>query len=570
MKTAKKLLSKFQKNLPQLDKMHLYFLAVFVWAFIGFLGFPRYNQVAAQTVVISTNEIVNEADGTVTFNFDITSTSRDDITVNYSTFEDVADTATDTQDYNSATGNFTVTFGTATYTTIPITIIDDFTPEPNETFSISLRDGNFTFGTWKATIIDNDSPTPTPIPPTATPGPGPTATPGPGPSATPGPGPTSTPGPAPTSTPAPKKPKVPFIPITTIEPTSEPELTPSPEPTATVETPINVEQKPPVRSAFVQSVLDFTQLPFTLKSLLQGLAMSGFLILLILFPAELFNATVQSNYDEIIGWFWIHKLQQYFKKVQQIPHIWLAIIYGILSAFINSLLSPDFGFNKPTFALFIGMFLALVLGTAVYDVVRAYYMKRKLGLESRLRPHSFGVLMGALLVLTSRIAHFLPGYCYGLFTGLVFNKQPKDKDDGKGLALSALMLLGVALAAWFLWVPFKKTMGDNPSLIALILDAAMASLWVSALTATVFGLAPLRFMYGEQVKKWNNFGWVAIYFFGVYLFVYTLLNPAIGIYGKSDKANLFLVLALFLGFGGFSFLFWGYFRYRYLWQGKKK
>jgi hypothetical protein len=81
----------------------------------------------------------------------------------------------------------------------------------------------------------------------------------------------------------------------------------------------------------------------------------------------------------------------------------------------------------------------------------------------------------------------------------------------------------------------------------------------------------MRFVYGEQVKKWNSKVWAVIYFTGVYLFVYTLLNPAIGIYGKTDKVSWIAVLSLFFGFGIFSLAFWSYFRYRtnFGWKPKK-
>lgn len=406
-----------------------------------------------------------------------------------------------------------------------------------------------------------DTPTPTPSPTSA---PAPTS-----PPATSAPTPTNTP--IPTATPKPTlKPTV-FIPVSNISPTEEPSEsptpTPEPSPTATP-TPTDAPVK---RSAMVAAITSPDEIPVSAELLFLSLLSTGFLVLLIVFPADLFNSTVQGNYEEISRWSLIHRAKMFYDRVNRLPALLVVIGFAIAGAVINSFLSPDFGFNQPTFALILGLLIALFIITFVYDITRKFYMKRRFGLSSKLRAHSLGLFTGSLLVAISRLSNFLPGYCYGLFTGLVYQKNPTEKEDGEGVAISALMLLAVALAAWFSWVPIKEiAMGDDPSFMVLVIDAAVATLWVSALTATVFGLMPLRFMYGEVVKKWSFPGWAIIYITGVYLFVYTLLNPAIGIYGKSDKVSWAAVLSLFFGFGIFSFLFWGYFRYRHLWGWKPK
>ncbi len=415
------------------------------------------------------------------------------------------------------------------------------------------------------------TPTPTPTPdckrlencPTSTPTQGPTATPGPGPTATPGPAATNTP--APTTRPTAKPTIRVFVPVTTTveEPTEEP--TESPTPTLEKTPTPTPEEKEGTRSALVASISGPKDIPISPELLFLSLLSTGFLVLLIMFPAELFNATVQGNYEEIMKWSLIHRIKNFYDRMNHLPALIVVTGFAILGAVINSFLSPDFGLNQPTFALILGMLIALFVITFVYDITRKFYMKKRFGVSSKLRAHSIGLFTGSLLVAMSRMANFLPGYCYGLFTGLVYRKNPTEKEDGEGVAISAIMLLIVAIIGWFSWVPIKETaLGDNPSFLVLVIDAAIATLWVSALTSTVFGLMPLRFMYGEVVKKWNFAGWAFIYFSGLFLFVYTLLNPAIGIYGKSDKVSLWAVLSLFFAFGIFSFLFWGYFRYRHI------
>ncbi|HSW47678.1 MAG TPA: PT domain-containing protein [Candidatus Saccharimonadales bacterium] len=389
--------------------------------------------------------------------------------------------------------------------------------------------------------------------PTATPTPGSTATPTPG-----GATPTSTPIPTPKPT---VKPTVIFVPTATDAPTDSPTDSPTPQPSNSP-TPTPTD-KPSVRSAFVSSVNSPDQLPFTGENIVMSAFMAVLIIILIMFPSELFNSTVQSNYDEIIRWKLIRRIRKFYQGVNHLPTLLVVSGFAILGAVINSLLSPDFGFNKSTIALVLGMLLALGVISLVYDVTRSLYMKRRFGQKSKLRAHSLGLVTGAVLVAASRMINFVPGYCYGIFTALVFKENPKDDESGEGLAFASALLIIVALIGWFSWIPIKHAAtANNPSFWALIFDSAFASLWVSTLTGTVFGLFPITFMYGETIKNWKSWVWGIIYFTGVFLFVYTILNPAVGIYGTSGTVSWIEVISLFVTFGAFSVGFWAYFRFR--------
>lgn len=362
-----------------------------------------------------------------------------------------------------------------------------------------------------------------------------------------------------------------FILLITNSPTPIPTVTPSSTPTPIIEQISENKKTQTNRPEFVRSVLVLNQIPITPISIFLSAVIAAGLVLLILFPAELFNSTVQSNYDEIIKWSSVKKIRFFYKHINRVHALMLVIIFAILGAIINSLLSTDFGFNLATFSLVIGMLIALAINSLIYDVSRSFYMKKRFGHASKLRAHSLGLVTGLILVAISRFASFIPGYCYGIFTALVFNKNIEDKENGEGLAFGAIALLIVGVIGWIAWVPIRSlTTLENPNLIFLVIDAAFASFWVSMLTSTVFGLLPMRFMYGETIKNWNFKVWIGTYFTGIFLFIYTIMHPAVVIYGSSDKVSWITVIGLFLSFGIFSMLFWGYFRYRYLWVGKSK
>jgi hypothetical protein len=432
-------------------------------------------------------------------------------------------------------------------------------------------------------IIQQNCPTPTPTAtstPEATPPPSPTATPTltPTPESTSTPTDTPTPSPAvasPTPSPTPKitpKPtaKSTFVPaIVTPTPTPSPSDTPLPsDPPAEIlgATTQNTENN---RSAFVQSVLAPNEIPITFESILLSLSLAGLLVLLIMFPSEIFNSTLQSNYDEIIEWKIVRKIRFIYKKINKAPALLLLGIFAILGAVINSYLSSDFGLNNATYSLAIGMLAAIAINSLIFDVCRAVYLKKRFGVSSSLRAHSLGLAIGILLVTVSRLTNFIPGYCYGIFSGLIFKQNLDDPKNGEGLALGSVAVMIVAICGWFAWIPIKAAATANdPSLELLALDAGFASFWVSMLTSIVFGLLPMKYLNGETVKHWKSWVWGLIYFLGVFLFIFTLLNPEITIYGSSDNVLWIAVLTLFGGFGALSIGFWGYFRYRPLWNKK--
>lgn len=287
------------------------------------------------------------------------------------------------------------------------------------------------------------------------------------------------------------------------------------------------------------------------------------LVLLIVFPADLFNSTLMANYKEIHTWFKFPRWHRFTSHFGRVPTHVSVLGFASLGALINSQLSPDFGLNRGSAALLIGILGTLLTCSIVYDLARATYLRKRFNAPSKLRTHAHGLGISALMVVLSRLSHFLPGYLYGIFTGLVPMRKISDEQDGEGLTFASVAFLLLALGGWLAWEPVKAAAAmDGAGFDVLVLDAYLASLWVSALGAIVFGLIPLRFMYGEQVKKWSTPGWVLIYGIGMALFVHTILHPERGFYGRSDEVSFISVLLLFGGFGVFSVVFWSYFRFR--------
>lgn len=324
------------------------------------------------------------------------------------------------------------------------------------------------------------------------------------------------------------------------------------------------------RSILVSSVPTAGDVSLAPKLLATSALLALLLVLLVGFPADMFNATLLEHYEEVSGWFnwsWLNHLRGW---VSGLPAGVVLPAFAAGGALLYSLLEPHFGLDRGSLALLTGLFLSFLIVSLVYDVARSRYIKRHFDVTSTIRAQMVGLFVGLILVLLSRAAGFHPGYIYGVFTALVFRGALNDKEDGKALAVVSVVLGVIAVAAWLLWIPVQEmAVEEGASFLVLALDALLADLWIIGLGFIVFGLVPLRFFYGEKVKAWSFRGWLAIYGVGMFVFVHALLLPEEGFYEHSAETSLRSVLVLFVGFALFSLMFWGYFRYRHLWRGTK-
>ena len=62
---------------------------------------------------------------------------------------------------------------------------------------------------------------------------------------------------------------------------------------------------------------------------------------------------------------------------------------------------------------------------------------------------------------------------------------------------------------------------------------------------------------------WRRIIWAVLLGVALSVLIQVLLSPGSGHVGETDNVGLMpVVVGLFIGFGVFSFAFWGYFRYR--------
>ena len=315
------------------------------------------------------------------------------------------------------------------------------------------------------------------------------------------------------------------------------------------------------RPAFVTALPQPGQISLDPGRLLTSAAIAVAAIMLIAFPFELFNKTMEENYDEIRGWFGLGARGVNETKTRSRGLSFFALT--LVTAIVCGFLSPDFGFNETSVVLVVGMFVALLVMALVFSLPADIGIHRQFGEWGKLNylPGSLGVSI--VLVLASRVFHFQPGYFYGALAGLAFRSALSEEVQGKMTAANWLLSLMVSVSAWFLRVPVSANAARPGASIWWIgLEACLAMIFLWGVEGLAVAMLPLRFLDGRKVFRWNRVAWSVLFFLGLFATFQVLLAPGSGYVGSTTGTVAIGVMVLYAAFGAGSVAFWAYFRYR--------
>ena len=337
-------------------------------------------------------------------------------------------------------------------------------------------------------------------------------------------------------------------------------------------------------------------------------ALAAGVVLVVPFPAALFNSTLEDNYAEVMAG--VARLRAWLSRLaagavargrravasrrsratpggSDIPPepapsaaeapatgrrfsldeaFWRSPLgigaFVLLSALLYAALDPTLGFDAGSLATFLGLAVgmsAMLLTIAIPQLIGA----RRLGVGATVRALPATLLIAAVCVVISRVAEFQPGYLYGMIIGIAFSRQLAKADAGKIDAVAAAGALAVAVVAWLL-LPTVRAGGtaEEQPFVAALLESAFATVVVAGLEAAAFAMMPLRFLPGERVRGWNQRAWIALLGIAMFGFCHILLNPSSGYLADTTRTSLLTVILLLVAFGGGSVLFWAYFRFR--------
>ncbi len=285
-------------------------------------------------------------------------------------------------------------------------------------------------------------------------------------------------------------------------------------------------------------------------------------IILVAFPFQLFNSTLEENYDEVRGWF---GLAPHPPDYEPRHHRWLLVIFLACAGLLCAALSSDFGMNRTTLVTSVSMSVAILVTGLGFTIPTVLYMRRHFGEWGRLRILPGSILVAVVTVVISRLVGFeTPGYVYGLLGVFIFHHTLEGPREGRLTSLTSTFVLLVSLGAWAARIPVSSIADEpNPAVWALILELMLGGIFFLGLESLVVDLFPLRFLDGRRIELWSKVMWSVLLGVAIFLLVHILLSPGSGYVGHTDNIGLRpVVIGLFIGFGVFSVLFWAYFRYR--------
>jgi hypothetical protein len=314
------------------------------------------------------------------------------------------------------------------------------------------------------------------------------------------------------------------------------------------------------RAAFDTSLNDPGHINLTVAGMALSAAAAAVLLVLLAFPAQIFNATLQDHYEEVRGWF--HLRRPLSEVVKDVNQRLLFPIFLVGGGALFALITPDFGFNRSTLALVLGLGIAVAVVTVGFAGPSFVYFLRTYRDRGQILVMPGSVVVAGGCVLVSRLLHFEPGYLYGLLAIFVFHHETDKKTDGKLAAVSALLVMVLALAVWFARIPLTGLDQRNPSFLALVGEAALGGAFVIGVESVLVGLLPMNFLDGSRIKAWNSYAWAGLFLLGLFTAVEVLIQPGTGYVGHTSAAGRFTVLSLYLVFCAISFGFWAYFRFR--------
>ncbi len=313
------------------------------------------------------------------------------------------------------------------------------------------------------------------------------------------------------------------------------------------------------RNALATSLPQVDQIDFGADQLLiSALAVLGLLVM-IAFPAELFNTTLEEHYDEVRGWFGLKPRPLGGGR----HHGALLAAFLLLSGPLWFAMQASSRLDAATAVGALGLSLATGVVVLASDLPEVVHVRRRY--RERASPIALpgSFVIAVACVLLSRAVHFQPGYFYGLLGGLALSRSLEKDESGRLAGRTVAFLLVLSIGAWLALLPVSAAAAEDGKTFGTILvENLLGGIFWCALDSLVIAMLPLRLLEGSKVVGWSRLAWGVLYGVTLLAFVHILLRPGTGYVSNTSVSPAGVVIGLFVGFAVFSFAFWGYFRFR--------
>lgn len=318
-----------------------------------------------------------------------------------------------------------------------------------------------------------------------------------------------------------------------------------------------------------------------LSSLAVNGGIAAAIALLLTFPSQLFNQTLQENYADLALW-WRRKFRwlrirprrdaaaesretsnplvegRFTRDFSYLEKRWVFVLVFVGGVLANAFNDGNFGLTVSSLVTLIAVALALAIGVTMPAVIGAIYHTRRHGSSPRkLMALPAGLALAVAMVLFSRLINFEPGYLYGFVCGVLFTRDLATNEKGHLAALSVCTTLVMSALAWWAWIPVNAAALRPGAFVGVVLaDDVLGALFVSGLVGSFFGMLPIRGLPGWTVKRWNDWAWGVAFAISILGLFQILLRPGIAGHGHRPLVTSVVLFALF---GAGSVLFHDHF-----------
>ena len=302
------------------------------------------------------------------------------------------------------------------------------------------------------------------------------------------------------------------------------------------------------------------------RHLAMSAVLAVLLMLLIGFPAQLFEATYEENEERIKTFLRRHHVRG-IVLARRHRHVAtpLAIAgFALFGALLYGLTDRNFGRDMgQTLLDGVGFLVALPLVTLAFEIPAERYARRSGRIPGQLRVVPAALLIALGCAVVSYLGHFQPGYVYGLIAGYAALSTARlDRaESGRAVLVGSGCLALVAVVAWILWAPLDSALALSGAEVAQrVLDAVLASVVVVSVQALAFQLLPLTFLDGHAVNQWSRTAWRVAYALSLFALIAVTFYPRTR--NDTTDPQILMMVVLFASFGLASIAFWAWFRYR--------
>ncbi|CAN5127141.1 hypothetical protein BH09ACT5_BH09ACT5_02230 [soil metagenome] len=279
------------------------------------------------------------------------------------------------------------------------------------------------------------------------------------------------------------------------------------------ETTRNDQESPTALTGSVPTLFDIITNPVAL-GIAAGLAL--IIMLLVAIPAEVLNATIESNTDRFGGFFGriqlaLNRATEWFIGVTRTPIIASALLI-LLTSIIFGFVDPHFGIDLASLRLVLSVGTALFIVTFVASRITGAIVGRAWKLESSIGMQPAALLFAVLGVVIARVLDFSPGFLVGLVIGLELSHRATELQRIRAIVIEFSVITGLGLLAWLGYSLVVAAQGDAPlDFVTGYVQDTLVAVTSEGLTAVVIALIPVAFLDGKKIWERSKRLWVLIF-----------------------------------------------------------